>query len=279
MEGSRTTPPACLHVFVDARPVSALRAQAVSTVGPARSVRMKLVYASEGRTKITYDTGTLPTGQGKIAFLPADRTYVGAPPAFVETIAVYIDPQFALDQLRWRPSTAPFLEELFAATAPRQLAVTPHRRKQLHRRLRELTQIETISSNAELQQMAGLAHVFHLIHPEGEKPVFRSDRRRPEVEEAIRLLESNLEFKWTVQALSDMVALSSSQLTRLFARHAGTSPARYLREARARRMRQLLVECFVNVSEAARLVGWNDPSHASRAYRTVFGQAPSTVKA
>lgn len=250
----------------------------MSTVGPTRSARMKLVYVSGGRTKITYDAGALPMGEGEIAFLPADRTYVGSPSAVVETIAVYIDPQFALDQLRWLPSTAPFLEELFSATEPRPLTVTPHRRSQLHRRLHELTQVQTISPNSELQQMAGLARVFGLIHPDGEVPVFLPDLQHPEIEEAIRLLESDLECSWTVRALADRVALSPSQLTRLFARHTGMSPARYLREARARRMHQLLIRGVVNVSEAARLVGWSDLSHASRAYRAVFGQAPSTAK-
>ncbi|MGO2665464.1 helix-turn-helix transcriptional regulator [Mycetocola reblochoni] len=251
----------------------------MSTVGPTRSPRMKLVYVAGGSTKITYDAGTLPMAQGEIAFLPADRTYVGSPSAVVETIAVYVDPQFALDQLRWLPSTAPFLEELFCASEPRLLAVAPSRRAQLHRRLHELTRLETTSADAELQQMAGLARVFGLIHPGSGMPVMMPDLRHPEVEEAIRLLESGLERPWTVLALAGMVALSPSQLTRLFATHTGMSPARYLREARARRMHQLLIEGVVNVSEAARLVGWNNPSHASRAYRTVFGQAPSTVQA
>lgn len=239
---------------------------------------MKLVYVSGGRTKVTYDAGALQMGEGEIAFLPADRTYVGSPSAVVETIAVYIDPQFALDQLRWLPSTAPFLEELICASEPRLLAVTPSRRAQLRRRLHELTRLGTTSPDAELQQMAVMAHVFGLIHPGGAMPVVMPDLRYPEVEEAIRLLESDLECSWTVRALANRVALSPSQLNRLFARHTGMSPARYLREARARRMHQLLVEGVVNVSEAARLVGWNDLSHASRAYRTVFGQAPSTAK-
>lgn len=267
------------RVRVDAGPVSVLRAQAVSAVGPTRSSRMKLVYVAGGSTKITYDAGTLPMLQGEIAFLPAERTYAGTPPAFVETIAVYIDPQFALDQLRWLQSTAPFLEELFSAPEPRRLTVIPNRRAQLHRRLHELTRLETISPTAELQQMAGLARVLSLIHPGGGMPVVMPDPRHPEVEEAIKVLEGDLECPWTVQTLADMVALSPSQLTRLFTRYAGTSPARYLREARARRMHKLLVDGVVNVSEAARLVGWNDLSHASRAYQTVFGQTPSTVQA
>lgn len=174
------------------------------------------------------------TGPGEIAFLPADRTYVGSPSAVVETIAVYVGPQFALEQLRWLPSTAPFLEELFRASEPQLLAVTPSRRAQLRRRLHKLTWIEVASPDAELQQMAVVASVFGLIHPGGEMPVFLPDLRYPEVEEAIRILESDLECSWTVRALADRVALSPSQLTRLFARHTGMSPARYLpRPARA----------------------------------------------
>lgn len=106
------------RVRVDAGPVSALRAQAVSAVGPTRSARMKLVYVVGGSTKITYDAGSPSMLQEDIALLPAERVYIGSPLAFVGTIAVYVDPQFALDQLRWLPSAGSFFKELFSATEP-----------------------------------------------------------------------------------------------------------------------------------------------------------------
>lgn len=71
--------------------------------------------------------------------------------------------------------------------------------------------------------MAGLASVFGLIHPEREKTFLIPSRRPPEIKEAIRLLESHLDRPWSVQALASIVALSPSQLTRLFTKHAGTS--------------------------------------------------------
>lgn len=79
---------------------------------------MKLVYVVGGSTKITYDAGSPSMLQEDIALLPAERVYIGSPLAFVGTIAVYVDPQFALDQLRWLPSAGSFFKELFSATEP-----------------------------------------------------------------------------------------------------------------------------------------------------------------
>lgn len=94
------------------------------------------------------------------------------------------------------------------------------------------------------------------------------------VRRATALLRENLDTAWTITMLAQTVAISRSQLTRLFQQHLQTSPAEFLRTERARRMAELLTSCNDTVEIIAREVGWSDPSHASRSFRQAYGMSP-----
>ncbi|WP_374225794.1 MULTISPECIES: helix-turn-helix transcriptional regulator [unclassified Microbacterium] len=77
-----------------------------------------------------------------------------------------------------------------------------------------------------------------------------------------------------MQSLAEAVLLSRSQLNRLFQRDVGMGPAGFLRHQRVRRMAALLTATSETVETIARQVGWTNPSHAARAFRTVTGVSP-----
>lgn len=265
--------------FSPATPVRTLRLLAATTVGPTRCTEMKLVFIIRGETEITHGQGSLKLTQGEAAFLPANQEYLGTPPVFVETITIYIEPEFASEQIRWLPHSAAFLESLFLPTEPQPLTYPPQNRPRLHHHLQELTHLDAASPGGELQQLAHVTTVLGLVQPQHSRNNRVRSPYREEVVQAIALLEKRLECCWTVQSLAHAVALSPSHLTRLFTDYTGIPPSQYLRNMRAHRMRKLLLAGNLNVTEAAQAVGWSDLSHASRAYRAVFGCSPSTVLA
>ena len=256
-------------------PVSVRRELAMAPTGPVKREEIKLLYVGRGRTRLLYDAGTIPLWQGSLALLPPDAYYIVAPNSWVETITIYLDPEFVHDQIKWLPATAPFLGELLATAEPKELNVPPRQRAMLQRYLNGFAAIDQASPNAELHQFSRLASTIALLHDSVDILHPASERGSgAAVDEAIRLFEDHLQRQWSIQQLAGAVSVSASQLTRLFTQQTGSTPSRFLRESRAHRMRELLKDSQVSVGEAGKAVGWNDPSHASRSFRAVFGYSP-----
>ncbi|MEU8222116.1 AraC family transcriptional regulator [Kribbella sp. NPDC048915] len=100
----------------------------------------------------------------------------------------------------------------------------------------------------------------------------------PAVQHAMRLLESDLGGAWTLERLGAGVNLAPGYLVRLFGRSVGLSPMAYLNRIRAERAAGLLIETELPVAAIGALVGWPDPSHATRRFRSVFGLSPSQYR-
>ena len=100
----------------------------------------------------------------------------------------------------------------------------------------------------------------------------------PAVQHAMRLLEADLAASWTLEQLGTSVNLAPGYLVRLFGRSVGMSPIAYLNRIRAERAAGLLIETELPVSTIGAMVGWHDPSHATRRFRSTFGMSPSQYR-
>lgn len=80
-------------------------------------------------------------------------------------------------------------------------------------------------------------------------------------------------------ALAHAAGVSPAQLVKLFKRHLGTTPIRYLWETRTRRGAQLLRETGLTVGEVAYRCGFQTPFHFSRWVRELYGKAPRELRA
>ncbi|TCO26431.1 AraC-like protein [Kribbella steppae] len=100
----------------------------------------------------------------------------------------------------------------------------------------------------------------------------------PAVQHAMRLLEASIDEPWTLDRLAAAVNLAPSYLIRLFGRTAGISPMAYLNRIRAERAAGLLIETDLPIATIGAMVGWHDPSHASRRFHAVFGLSPSRYR-
>ena len=100
----------------------------------------------------------------------------------------------------------------------------------------------------------------------------------PAVQHAIRLLEADLAATWTLDRLAAAVNLAPGYLVRLFGRTVATSPMAYLQRLRAERAAGLLIETELPIATVGALVGWPDPSHATRRFRAHFGLSPTRYR-
>jgi AraC-like DNA-binding protein len=100
----------------------------------------------------------------------------------------------------------------------------------------------------------------------------------PAVQHAMRLLETDLASAWTLDRLAAAVNLAPGYLVRLFGRSASVSPMAYLQRIRAERAAGLLIETELPIATIGTLVGWPDPSHATRRFRAHFGLSPTRYR-
>ena len=113
----------------------------------------------------------------------------------------------------------------------------------------------------------------------------RNDRQRiplrlhlgtgqPKLEEAVALMEANLEEPMSLDELAGHVQLSRRQLERLFRKHLGCVPTRYYLELRLARARQLLLQTNLSIVDVAFACGFVSAPHFSKCYRDRFGIPP-----
>lgn len=80
-------------------------------------------------------------------------------------------------------------------------------------------------------------------------------------------------------AMAVAAGVSATQLVKLFKRHLGTTPLRYVWETRTRRGAQLLRETGLTVGEIAFRCGFQTPFHFSRWVKELHGVSPKVLRA
>lgn len=77
-----------------------------------------------------------------------------------------------------------------------------------------------------------------------------------------------------LDALAGRVGLSSTYLSSLFKKEAGVTVSDYIQLCRMNTAKALLLDCKLNVSEIAYKVGYSDPKHFSKVFKTHTGILP-----
>ncbi len=92
-------------------------------------------------------------------------------------------------------------------------------------------------------------------------------------------IERNFSEDLTVERIAGEVALSTSQLIRIFKRQTGTTPHNYLLRYRITRAKELLAETSMPVGQVSREVGFASESNFSYRFSQMAGQSPSAYRA
>ena len=96
---------------------------------------------------------------------------------------------------------------------------------------------------------------------------------------AVQRLRDRRVESGTATGLARSVAVSRTDLTRLFVACTGFPPMRYLTEIRLTEFTRLIDETDWTVARAAGAVGWRDPRVASRWFSRRYGITPSQYRA
>ncbi|MEU5156379.1 AraC family transcriptional regulator [Glycomyces sp. NPDC021274] len=96
---------------------------------------------------------------------------------------------------------------------------------------------------------------------------------------ALRLIDGNLAYRWTLAELAARTGVSRAALARRFADLVGQPPMTYLRERRLDRTAELLCDTDLTLAAIAARVGFSTPFALSAAFKRARGHNPSEHRA
>jgi AraC family transcriptional regulator len=101
---------------------------------------------------------------------------------------------------------------------------------------------------------------------------------RRAVEQARDLIHDSLAEDLTLDDMARAASVSPFHLIRLFRRHEGITPYRYLLRLRLERAAELLRRSELNVGEVAASCGFADPAHFAKQFRRRYAASPSAYR-
>lgn len=98
---------------------------------------------------------------------------------------------------------------------------------------------------------------------------------REVLERAIRIIETNLYSKMTIQQLAKESFTSVSHLNKIFSTYVGTSPGKYATRLRLEESKALLREGGKQITEVARIMRFSSVQQFSKQFKHCFGITPT----
>lgn len=102
----------------------------------------------------------------------------------------------------------------------------------------------------------------------------KTEVRNSKLSLAMQIMENNIEDPLSPDEIAQVVALSTRQLERLFAKYVGASPKRHYLHLRLEKARDLLRQTDLSVTDICVVCGFKSLSHFSKSYRTAYGINP-----
>lgn len=265
-------------------------------IGPVAYDCVKVMVVREGSAILSGQFGRAWVNAGDVVLLDANALCGGEPEGYVTVTTVYADTGYVLDQLRWQ--YAGVVRDRIATqglanaicTGPIQVLCLGEERVQLLTPcLDELVLLSLEGHCIEdfFRMQALWLSVVHVIAPfikvssasgttsrNAGSPKRRLAPVRPEARQVAELLREYPAQRWTLDALAQVVHLSPSQLSRVFADAYGKSPLAFLNMVRAENLARYLRETEMPVTDAMHRVGWHSRSHGTELFRQHVGVTP-----
>ena len=274
-------------------------------MGPVAYDCVRIVVVRDGSAFVFSEFGQQIVKSGDVILLGANVLCGGEPEGHLTATTLYLDTEYALDQVRWQ--YAGFLQDRLDAqgfadtiyTEPAQiLRLGEDRAGMLMPWLDELVALSVdgnfvrhyLRIQALWFQIAYVIAPFIKVSPARISPSQRAhtrptlprDRRfaplRVEARRAADLLREHPERRWALVELASEVHLSPSRLSSVFVEAYGKTPLALLTMIRAELLARYLRETDLTVAAAMQRVGWYSRSHATRLFRQYVGVTPGRYR-
>lgn len=138
------------------------------------------------------------------------------------------------------------------------------------------TQTNDASGLLVLSKLYTFLHLFVSSFPNEKNDV--SLKNRNDIERALYYIQQNYSESLTIKSISDYLHIDRSYLHRLFKKHVGKSPQRYLIDLRIEKAKLLLEQTTYKISVVARSVGYTDPLLFSKTFKRYMNMSPSEFR-
>ncbi len=78
--------------------------------------------------------------------------------------------------------------------------------------------------------------------------------------------------------MADTLGFSSAYLTKIFTKHEGLPPSKYIKKYRLTIAKQLLLTTDIPISAIAEQTGFSDQFHFSKTFKSALGLSPSDYR-
>ena len=104
--------------------------------------------------------------------------------------------------------------------------------------------------------------------------VITSRLREFYIREAIAYIENNYQRDITIEELAEALKLNRSYFGKIFRQSTGKTPQRFIMNYRMIKAAELLAATDMPVNEVGASVGYDNPLHFSRAFKTIYNISP-----
>ncbi len=127
------------------------------------------------------------------------------------------------------------------------------------------------------------SHLMHMITDflEAEPVIGKyNSTNSSDFSRRIRLyVENRISSKITVESMAAEMGYHPKYFTSLFKKHMGTTPAKYIKDARINKAKQLLVNSNINISDIAVLSGFSTQPKFANDFKKLVGMTASEYRA
>lgn len=246
---------------------------------------LRIIVVTDGWARALLGTAEYYLSPGSFLIVPARIGCRLVPMSFTRLFTVQMPSGFLSLHLGWLPMSHPiirgFLKESVQARQPSVVHLGDEIVRALRSKLALLAAIDG-AFGSEFATLARVADVFDELalhvgqgRSKSKRTAIRTaDHVDSRVASALRHMHENLAYPWTSKEIARSVALSESQLNRVFMRSLGVTPISLLWQIRVDRLAEALVVSNNSIGEISAEFGWSSLSAASRAFKRRYGKSP-----
>ena len=120
--------------------------------------------------------------------------------------------------------------------------------------------------------------ILERLYPQEADDTISRHGAKESVEIAVSYLNEHYGEDVDIGKLAESLGFTSAYLTKLFNRHIGVSPVKYLTEIRMREAKRLLIDTDYSIKKIGETVGYHDQFYFSKTFRKMNGMNPSAYR-